>query len=198
MTITSPDGGDILPAGSTWTITWTAPSEAVRFNLFYSTNNGVSWRTIARNVTGTSYHWHIPAAERNKTQCKVRVVGYNARGEKIASDISVGTFAIQVVRLTSLNGGQELTSGTSSTIQWTTYSTARDVTTAKLVYTLNGGRRWNKIENLSGNPGSYTWTVPDADNTLTECKVKVILKAAGGSTVGIDESDGVFSISPTS
>jgi len=91
-----------------------------------------------------------------------------------------------------------LASGTSSTIEWTTYSTARDVAKAKLVYTLNGGRRWKKIENLSSNPGSYTWTVPDADNTFTECKVKVILKAAGGSTVGIDESDDFFSISPAS
>jgi hypothetical protein len=197
MTITSPDGGEILSTGSTWSITWTAPSEAVRFNIFYSTNNGSSWRTIARNVTGTSYQWHIPVVRNNK-QCKVRVVGYNARGEKIASDISAGTFAIQVVRLTSLNGGQELTSGTSSTIQWTTYSTARDVANAKLMYTLNGGRRWKKIESLSSNPGSYTWTVPDADNTLTECKVKVILKAAGGATVGSDESDDFFSINPAS
>jgi len=198
MTITSPDGGEILPTGSTWTITWAAPSEAVRFNLFYSTNNGSSWRTIARNVTGTSYQWNIPAVVRNKKQCKVKVVGYNARGGRIASAISAGTFAIQVVRLTSLNGSQELASGTSSTIEWTTYSTARDVAKAKLVYTLNGGRRWKKIENLSSNPGSYTWTVPDADNTFTECKVKVILKAAGGSTVGIDESDDFFSISPAS
>jgi len=198
MTITSPDGGEILPTGSTWTITWAAPSEAVRFNLFYSTNNGSSWRTIARNVTGTSYQWNIPAVVRNKKQCKVKVVGYNARGGRIASAISAGTFAIQVVRLTSLNGSQELASGTSSTIEWTTYSTARDVAKAKLVYTLNGGRRWKKIEILSSNPGSYTWTVPDADNTFTECKVKVILKAAGGSTVGIDESDDFFSISPAS
>jgi len=198
MTITSPDGGEILSTGSTWTITWTAPSEAVRFNLFYSTNNGFSWRTIARNVTGTSYQWHIPAVVRNNKQCKVRVVGYNARGGKIASAISAGTFAIQVARITSLNGSQELTSGTSSTIQWTTYSTARDVTNAKLMYTLNGGKRWKKIENLSSNPGSYTWTVPDADNTLTECKVKVILKAAGGATVGSDESDDFFSINAAS
>lgn len=91
-----------------------------------------------------------------------------------------------------------MTSGSSSPIQWKTYATARDVAGIKLFYTLNGGRKWKKIERLTDNPGSYAWAVPDTNKARTECKVKVVLKAAGGETVGSDESDGFFSISPAS
>ncbi len=196
ITITSPDGGETLSSGSTLTITWTAPPEAIRFNLFYSTNNGFTWKMIARNLTGSSYQWRIPAVANNKLRCKIMVVGYNEQRKKIASEISSGTFTIQVVRVTSLNGGQQLVSGSSSTIQWKTYSTARDVVGIKLFYTLNGGKKWKKIESLTNNPGSYAWAVPDINNARTECKVKVVLKAAGDVTAGSDESDGFFSISP--
>ena len=198
ITITSPVGGETLSAGSTWNIAWTAPSEAVKFNLFYSTNNGFTWKAIVKNVTGTSYQWSIPAIANNKTQCKVKVVGYNAQGKKIASDISIGTFAIQVLKLTSLNGGEKLIAGASSTIQWTSYSTVRDVAGVKLFYTLNGGNTWKKIESLTNNPGRYTWTIPATNNTKTKCKIKVILKAPGGATIDSDESAGFFSISPAS
>lgn len=153
---------------------------------------------IARNLTGSSYQWHVPAVANNKLQCKIRVVGYNEQRKKIAAETSSGTFTIQVVRLTSLNGGQQLTSGSSSAIRWKTYSTAQDVAGIKLFYTLNGGRKWKKIERLTDNPGSYAWAVPDTNEARTECKVKVVLKAAGGETVGSDESDGFFSISPAS
>jgi uncharacterized repeat protein (TIGR02543 family) len=198
ITITSPDGGETLSAGSTWTIAWTAPSEAVKFNLFYSTNNGSTWKAIVKNVTGTSYQWSIPAIANNKTQCKVKVVGYNAQGKKIASDISIGTFAIQVVKLTSLNGGEKLIAGSSFTIQWTSYSTVSDVAGVKLFYTLNGGNAWKKIESFTNNPGRYTWTIPATNKTKTKCKIKVILKAPGGVTIDSDESAGFFSISPAS
>ena len=36
----APNGGEILPSGSLYSIQWGAPSEAVSFKLEYSTNNG--------------------------------------------------------------------------------------------------------------------------------------------------------------
>ncbi len=72
------------------------------------------------------------------------------------------------MKLTSLNGGQELTAGSSQTIQWTTYSVTRDAARAKLFYTLDGGRKWKKIQGFSENTGRFTWTVPATEETLTE------------------------------
>jgi hypothetical protein len=97
INITSPDGGETLPAGSTWAIAWTAPSEAVRFNLFYSINGGLTWKTIIKKFNGNSYQWPVPSLARSKTKCKILVIGYDAKGKRLGSDKSTGTFTIQVV-----------------------------------------------------------------------------------------------------
>jgi photosystem II stability/assembly factor-like uncharacterized protein len=67
----------------------------------------------------------------------------------------------------------------------------------KLLYTKNGGRTWNRIQALEGDPGFWDWTVPDVPKTKTKCKVKVVLKDANGKTVGSDTSDSDFIIEPS-
>ena len=64
----------------------------------------------------------------------------------------------------------------------------------KLFYSINGGASWKAIKAVKGNPGSYNWTVPNVSSS--GCKVKVMLKDAGGATVGNDVSDGLFTIQP--
>ena len=196
ITITSPSGGETLPAGSTWTIVWEATPDIVKFDLSYL--NGLTWRSIARGVTGSRYQWQIPALARNLERCKVRIVGYNVKGKKIASAKSIGTFAIKVVKLTSLNGGQEVVAGSFQTIQWTTYAVTCDAPRARFSYTLNGGRKWKKIKGFVENAGKYTWTVPVTEETHTECKVRVILETGHGVKVGSDESESFFRIRPAS
>ena len=60
VTVIQPNGGETFPVGSTQTIRWSAPAQATKFNLAYSTNNGSTWRSIASNVTGSSYDWQVP------------------------------------------------------------------------------------------------------------------------------------------
>jgi len=196
ITITSPSGGETLPAGSTWAIVWEATPDIVKFDLSYL--NGLTWRSIARGVTGSRYQWQIPALARNLERCKVRIVGYNVKGKKIASAKSIGTFAIKVVKLTSLNGGQEVVAGSSQTIQWTTYAVAHDAPRVRFSYTLDGGRKWKKIKGFVENAGKYIWTVPVTEETHTECKVRIILETGHGVKVGSDESESFFRIRPAS
>jgi hypothetical protein len=196
ITITSPSGGETLSAGSTWTIVWEATPDIVKFDLSYL--NGLTWRSIARGVTGSRYQWQIPALARNLERCKVRIVGYNVKGKKIASAKSIGTFAIKVVKLTSLNGGQEVVAGSSQTIQWTTYAVTHDAPRVRFSYTLDGGRKWKKIKGFVENAGKFIWTVPVTEETHTECKVRVILETGHGVKVGSDESESFFRIRPAS
>jgi hypothetical protein len=194
--VLSPNGGDIIPSGSTYTIQWAAPPEAVKFTLRYSINNGSTWKLIAKNVTGTSYNWGVPVQKNNKSNCLVKVIGFNASGTKVGEDISDSTFTIEVVKLTDPDGGETLTSGNLYIITWTTYATKNPVANTKLFYSINGGSTWKLIKTASGNPGSYNWTVPAVTTTKTQCKVKVVLKDSGGVTVGSDVSDGCFTIQP--
>ena len=97
LTLLSPNGGEIIPAGSTYAISWGAPAypAGTTFRLQYSTN-GTRWIQIARDLTGSSYVWTVPLLTRTASRARVRVQAYNARGRRIATDTSNGPFTISV------------------------------------------------------------------------------------------------------
>jgi hypothetical protein len=194
VTVVTPGGDEVIPSGSTYAIHWGAPSDAVKFDLKYSINNGSTWKTIARNVTGTSYDWDVPIPSDNKTSCLVKVIGFDSSGKEVGEDISDSPFTIEVVKLTYPAEGQILESGNTRAITWRTNGTAKPVASVKLSYSINGGVSWKAIKTLKSNTGSYDWTVPTISNLSTGCKIKVVLKSAGGTTVGNTVSSGVFTI----
>jgi chitodextrinase len=104
---------------------------------------------------------------------------------------------LEVVRVISPNGGEILTSGSIQTIAWQTNGSADLVDRVELLYTKNDRRAWKKIAILTGNSGSYDWTVPiTRKRTRSRCRVMVVLKDGSGNIVGSDASDGNFAIQP--
>jgi Tol biopolymer transport system component len=197
VTVLVPNGGEVIPSGSPYTIEWEAPLGTVSFKLRYSMDNGTTWKPIDSGITETSYDWPVPTPRKNKKKCLVKVIGYDGSDAKVGADKSDSTFTIEVVKVTYPNGGELLTSGDMPTITWTTNETKNAVEKVVLKYTKNGGRTWKKITAIEGdNPGTHSWTVPDVPETKSKCKVKVVLKDAAGNTVGKDTSDGYFTIQP--
>jgi hypothetical protein len=194
VTVLAPDGGDAIPSGSSYKIKWGAPPEATTFNVRYSVDNGVTWKTIASGVSGSNCDWPVPTPLENKKKCRVKVIGYSG-STKVGSDIS-DTFTIEAIRLTSPNGGESILGGSWHEIRWVTYSTKRSVVKAKIYCTKDNGLTWKLIKAVSGNPGSYNWLVPTLTNTETNCKVKVILLDQYGDIIGSDVSDVCFTIGP--
>jgi hypothetical protein len=194
ITLLLPNGGEVLPSGGRYAICWEAPSNAVKFDLSYSTNNGITWNYIKSVIGLHRTHWEeVPVITANKKKCRVRVTGYDSNSALVGANISDKPFTIEVVRVTSPNGGETLTSGNTETIQWTTNKTIRPLAKTVLKYTTDG-TTWKVMKRLSGDPEIYSWTVPDVSST--KCKVKVILKDAGGANVGTDTSDKFFTIQP--
>ena len=95
VTLFKPNGGEIITSGSLYTIQWRAPSNAVKFKLLYSTNNGKKWETISRGVTGSSYVWRVPLTMKDMSKCLVKVIGYDSIGNKVNEDTSDATFTIK-------------------------------------------------------------------------------------------------------
>lgn len=193
-----PNGGEVIAPGPTpYPIEWIAPPNAQTFKLRLSVDNGLTWSLIDPNpVSGTSYDWTVTAPSKNQQQCLIKVTAYDGNDVKVGSDASDAAFTIEVVKLTSPNGGEPLISNDTHTITWTNNGAA--AAQVILSYTLNNGNTWNPID-MGLDPsddGSFDWVVPPVSGTKEKCKVKIVLKDAFGNKVGSDVSDEFFSISP--
>jgi hypothetical protein len=194
VTVTAPNGGEVMPSGSNYTITWTAPPEAVSFDLEYSVNGGNDWRVIAQGVSGTSYDWSVRVTAGNKRRCLVRVTGYDSSAQVVGSDVSDGYFKIEVIRITSPDGGESYQDGDTVTITWDTWATQSPITKVVLKYHKSGVVGWNLIDVIKGgNPGSYDWVIPSGF-TPGQYRLKVNLWDANRNRRGADKSDGLFGI----
>ncbi len=197
--VLSPNGGEAIPSGDIYTIQWQAPPTAHHFTLKLSMDNGMTWTTIASNITGNTYDWTVPVPTNNKRKCLIKVIAFNSSNVKLGADRSDGTFTIEVIKLLSPNGGESLTSGDSIPISWTINKTRKPIAKMIISYTLNGGLTWKTVIIFpGGGSGSWSiiWTVPTVSTKKTKCKVKVVLKDSAGNVIGSDLSDGFFTISP--
>ncbi len=196
LKVTYPNGGENLIAGAPVNITWNAPAAAEKYDLYFTTNNGTTWTSIASNYTGPgfmgiTYPWTWPVPKSNMTACKVKVVAKNNAGVVVGTDMSDKVFAVNNVRLTSPNGSNVLAAGGSFDITWDSTATA---TSFNLYYTLNNGTTWTSLAtNATGT--DHMWSplpVPPAGN-MTACKVKIVAYN-GSSMIGTDISDAPFTM----
>jgi FtsP/CotA-like multicopper oxidase with cupredoxin domain len=194
--VISPNGREAFNAADYIAISWTAPAAATKFNLRYSLNNGATWWPIATDVTGNSYNWRLPFLGRQKLGVRVRVIGFNASGARVGSDVSDAPFAIKLVKVQSPNGGESWQSGTQHTIVWGTFGIDRPVAKVILEYSINKGGTWKVIDKLTSNPGFYMWDISAVAKPKPNSKVRVTLKDASGVVMSRDVSDAPFNIAP--
>jgi hypothetical protein len=199
-----PNEGEVLRAGEPRTIDWRASPEADHFDLTYSLDNGTTWAPVlnGKGVNGISLPFEVPVpAKGNKMKCLIKIVAFSAAG-KVGSDLSDTPFSIEVVKLTSPNGGPPaLKSGDTVPVTWTIYDTGKPITTVQLSYTKDGGTTWTPIKPPPAGPFSpddysHPWLVPKVGSTRKNCKVKVVLKDINGVVRGSDTSDRYFTINP--
>ncbi len=94
------------------------------------------------------------------------------------------------VTVVAPNGGETLTVGTTYTIRWDA-SDDRSVVGTSIYYSYDGGATYTFIDSLTGNPGSYDWTVPNTPSS--NCLVRILAYDGAGNR-GLDVSDGYFTI----
>ena len=94
LAITTPNGDETIPSGSTYAIQWTAPEDMVKFTLKYSMNNGRRWKKIAQGIEGTSYDWKLPVVKKSMKKCLIQVIGFDQSGKKVDKDTSNSAFII--------------------------------------------------------------------------------------------------------
>ena len=189
-TIITPIRGEILASGSAYTITWAASPKDISCKIEYSIGEHKVWKTIVDQYPAAEsiYDWVVAVPLNNASKGRLKITSYDVRGRRRSVGRS-GHFLIEVVRLLEPNGQYPLRSESKKTIRWITHQTWKQVFYVQLEYSINGGRFWQEIVTLNGNPELYFWFVPEVIKKARRTIVRVTLKDKNGRRVGRDRSD---------
>jgi glucose/arabinose dehydrogenase len=94
VAVLSPNGGEVISAGSRQTIRWNAAQDMDAFNVQFSLDNGLTWTSVGQRIMGRSIVWNVPPQSATSTTCLVRVIGFDVAGVVAGSDRSDNTFTI--------------------------------------------------------------------------------------------------------
>lgn len=185
ITITYPNGGETLPAGSQQVITWKTTGVITKVDIEYTLDNKKTWHSLVTGAANSgSYTWNVPATM--ATTCYLWVKGWgNANGND--TDYSDNSFKIgSGITVTSPNGGENWSAGSQQTITWTTAGTVGNV---KIDYSLNLGSSWVNLTTSTPNDGSFPWTLPAGQSS--QCLVRISEISGNKAT---DNSNAAFTI----
>ncbi|MCK4766532.1 MAG: hypothetical protein KAW12_30335 [Candidatus Aminicenantes bacterium] len=190
LRVLSPNGGESWDAGSLQEIAWSCAGDINNVTIDYSKDKGATWKQVVLTTPNDgSFEWTVP--ETPSDLCLVRVTSNDGDPDPVPSDVSDDVFSIvipgPVIRVISPNGGEQLVTGSRTTITWYANNTREDV---KIEYSTTGGDTWTAIAGATANNGKYDWTVPDVTSEI--CLVRI----SQTSGQPVDLSDKVFSIVP--
>jgi len=187
ITLISPNGGEILEAGTTHNITWNTTGTFGDVKIEYSIDSGASWTDIVTTTDNSGgYDWIVP--DTPSDNCRVRIS--ESTLDNGPSDFSDADFSIippssPTVEIIFPNGGETLSIGKKYEIMWTTIGSLDFV---NIEYSIEGGTSWTDIATSSTNTGTYEWEIPVSPTE--NCLIRVSDPNGESS----DTSDSVFSI----
>ncbi|MBN8696908.1 MAG: hypothetical protein J0L87_10270, partial [Bacteroidetes bacterium] len=150
ITVTAPNGGEVITGGTNYTITWTAlPSSSGAYSIDYY--DGTSWTSVASNITGNSYNWSVPNSPPTRTNCLIKVRDYNVSCKSDQSDANF-TVTASGPQLLTPNGTASDTLKVNCTYN-ITWNTATFFSTVNLYYSTNNGSTWTSIVTGTANDG---------------------------------------------
>lgn len=166
ITVSQPNGGETVYAGSATTIAWTSTDAGSFVRIELSRNSGGSWSTLTSSTANDgSYSW-TPTGPAS-VDCRVRIT---STSYPAVSDISNSDFRIvdRTITVADPNGAEIWYTGTTETISWTSTDAGSYVA---LAISRDSGASWSTISASTPNDGAYAWTV--SGETSSRCRVRV-------------------------
>ena len=189
ITVVSPNGSELIQAGSTQNVTWTSTNIA-NVRIEFSSNGGASWSTIISSTESDgAYQWLVPNL--NSLLCRIRISDASDGAPFDISDnnFSISNQVVQEVELTSPNGGETFEGGTTQRISWF----SNGINKVRLEYSTNNGASWFLIKDSTDSDGSFDWgPLPNISSTM--CKVRISDFTDGSPS---DISNSTFEITQT-
>ena len=166
VTVVSPNGGETLLLGSSVNLQWSSANLGGNVKIEISRDNGATWEVIFTTTPNDGVQsWRVAGAP--AAQALLRV---SSRNEPVVADASNAPFAIPPasLTLTSPNGGESWTIGSTRTITWSSSGLGGPV---DLEISRDGGATWVTVVGNTPNDGSQAWLV--GGPATTEALIKV-------------------------
>jgi len=186
VTVTSPNGGDLLLVGDAANITWTSPNmtENVRIEV-NRTYPGTTWETLAASAPNTgSYSWTVTSPA--TTTARIRISGVTHTAVKDSSDASF-TIAARTATVTAPNGGEVWTVPNVNTISWS-WQYVTGMFNIELNRNYPSGP-WEMLASGVTPSGTYSWQVTSPASTHARIRITSM-----SYPIATDVSDGDFTI----
>ncbi|MEM1054396.1 MAG: choice-of-anchor B family protein [Bacteroidota bacterium] len=178
IAFTAPVGGEVLNAGTTYTVTWSPggvpAGVTMKLNLKSATEGN---STIANSVPNTgSYEWAIPATQASATDYRIIGVytdpdtGDKVRPKTTAFEITGGVPPPTPITVTAPASGAVWAAGTTQTVTWDPGDIPAS-TTLQVRLIGNGNTR---LEKNVLNDGSWDWEVPVGQTPATGYKIMLV------------------------
>jgi hypothetical protein len=180
--VLSPNGGEMWLAGSSHDITWTSTGISGWMRIFYSTDNGLTFTQIAMSLNDGTYTWTVPSTV--SSACLVRIIDLNALAPADTSDAVFSIVGEPTIAVTSPNGGESWTPGSTRDITWTSAGIAGTVT----IDLYKGGVYQDRLAIVDVADGTLSWLI--AMDTTPGTDYRILIYQEGFS----DESDADFAI----
>ncbi len=167
--VTSPDGGESWPLGSTQTVTWNGANMGASVKLKL-------WRNGAFTgyfLTGTEandgrFTWKIPATLTPGPGYRIQAYTPDySQSDFSNADFTLTSYPLQ---LTSPNGGESWAVGSTQTVAWNGPDVGPSV---KLKLWRNGTFTGYFLGGILNNTGSYSWKIPSSLDTGTGYRIQV-------------------------
>jgi hypothetical protein len=202
LSLDSPDGNEILPAGYLHNITWTngfSPPSTVTID--YSIDGGSHWQTppIATAVTNTgSYPWLVPFTESN--DCIVRIRD-SADGDPY--DLSYNPFTILIDDINIMGADSNVTAwfGGDDRPGWTrNLGYAQSIKFGRSAHITNVAFKFNSYFDYAQNPDGHGHSlylflrVRTADGAIIGVGQTFVPESFNGGWINFDLSTDVFAM----
>jgi Tol biopolymer transport system component/formylglycine-generating enzyme required for sulfatase activity len=166
--LSSPNGGEVLEAGTSLPITW-HHNNLSNITINFSSDGGASWDIIAENFDANLglYEWTVPHI--SSSECMINIIN---NADTNISDMSDNKFTIaqSPLMLLSPSGGEVFVAGHEEIITWSDHNSK--LNSIKLQLSSDAGQTWEVI--ATGYPiyaGKYTWEIPEINSS--ECLIKI-------------------------
>tara|TARA_B100000745_G_scaffold249676_2_gene171744 strand:+ start:2200 stop:8475 length:6276 start_codon:yes stop_codon:yes gene_type:complete len=187
ITVAAPNGGEDWTTGTTQSITWSSTNVTGNVKIELYKGGSLDSTLTSDTANDDSYSWAISSGLTAGADYKIRITSLADASVSDESNIAFTLSEPSTITVTSPDGGEDWTTGTTQSITWSSVNLTGNVK----IQLYKGGSLDFTLTSDTANTGTYSWAIASGLAGATDYKIRITSLADG--TV-YDESDANFTL----